>query len=91
MAGAVGVDFRPFTWHEIHHMFIGHQRTSWERTSTLTTMLVNVNTEKRHQIEDLDMFNVYRLKEPEEDIEELLRRSEMGEVKSNFSLKDLNI
>ena len=54
-------------------------------------MLVNVNTEKRHQIEDLDMFNVYRLKEPEEDIEELLRRSEIGEVKSNFSLKDLNI
>ena len=54
-------------------------------------MFVNVNTEKKNQIEDLDTFNVYRLKEPEEDIEELLRRAEMGEVKSNFSLKDLNI
>ena len=91
MAGALGMDWRPFSWNELHHMYMGFQRTEWERTSSILTMLINVNTEKDKQIKDLDTFNAFRLDNQEEDIEELLRRAEVGEVKSNFSIKDLNL
>ena len=89
MAGVVGIDFRPFTWNELHHMFMGHQRFNWERTSLLTTMLVNVNATKKDRITDTNSFNPYSLTTSAIEAEELLAMQERGEVKSNFSLSDL--
>lgn len=85
------MDWRPFSWNELHHMYMGLQRTEWERTSSLLTMLVNVNTDKEKQIKDLDTFNAFRLDKEEEDIHELLRRAEMGEVKTNFNMNNFNL
>lgn len=89
MSGAIGIDWRPLTWNQLHHAYMGRMRVEWERASSLMTMLVNVNSEKRHQLQDLDTFNPFSLSSIPADAEELLERAEKGIIKTNFKMKDL--
>ena len=89
MAGVVGVDYRPLTWHELFHMYMGRQRSEWDRTSSIMAMLVNVNAKKQDRIKDPSVFNPFSLKSSAHEAEELLEMQERGEIRSNFSMKDL--